>query len=150
MNLTLRAVMAENWPQVAALQVRSEQTAWVASNLYALAEAAYGLPGESAHPVITPLAIYVDESDDLRAGFARGLKPCRAHCAATNKNRAYQGPDPSRAVVGGQAPRSMVVDLKRSAETLRTESSRLIALPPAWCEAPCAGYGVPAATGPLA
>ena len=37
-----------------------------------------------------PLSIDVDESDDLRAGFARGLEPCLAHCAATNKNRAYQ------------------------------------------------------------
>ena len=44
-----------------------------------------------------PLSIDVDESDDLRAGFARSLEPCRAHRAATDKNRAYHVPHPSRA-----------------------------------------------------
>jgi diamine N-acetyltransferase len=57
-NVTLQAVTAENWRAVGELRVRDEQSDFVAPNLHSLVEAAYGFPGELAHLVLTPLAIY--------------------------------------------------------------------------------------------
>lgn len=56
--VTFQDITAENWRAVAALEVSEGQAEYVAPNLYSLAEAAYGLPGELAHLVLTPLAIY--------------------------------------------------------------------------------------------
>ncbi|HMQ30510.1 MAG TPA: GNAT family N-acetyltransferase [Chloroflexaceae bacterium] len=56
--ITLQAVTAENWRAVGELRVRDEQADYVAPNLYSLVEAAYGFPGELAHLVLTPLAVY--------------------------------------------------------------------------------------------
>lgn len=49
---------AENWRAVCELCVRDEQADYVAPNLHSLVGAAYGFPGELAHLVLTPLAIY--------------------------------------------------------------------------------------------
>lgn len=57
-TIKLQAVTAENWRAVGELRVRDEQADYVAPNLYSLVEAAYGFPGELAHLVLTPLAIY--------------------------------------------------------------------------------------------
>ena len=56
--VTFQAVTAENWRAVGELEVDEGQGTYVAPNLYSLVEAAYGFPGELAHLVLTPLAIY--------------------------------------------------------------------------------------------
>lgn len=57
-RVTLQTVTAANRQAVGELRVRDEQADFVAPNLYSLVEAAYGFPGELAHLVLTPLAIY--------------------------------------------------------------------------------------------
>jgi diamine N-acetyltransferase len=60
MTLSLRPVTSENWDEVARLEVRDDQSRFVASNSYSLAQAAY-------EPGNTPVAIY---DDDTLVGFA--------------------------------------------------------------------------------
>jgi diamine N-acetyltransferase len=58
--ISLRSVDTGNYEAVIALQVRSDQSAWVGSNLYSLAEA-------YVFSIYEPLAIY---DDDELVGFA--------------------------------------------------------------------------------
>ena len=60
MTLSLRPVTSENWNAVARLEVRDDQSKFIAPNSYSLAQAAY----ESGN---TPVAIYDDEA---LVGFA--------------------------------------------------------------------------------
>jgi hypothetical protein len=60
MTLSLWPVTSENWDEVARLEVRDDQSRFVASNSYFLAQAVY----ESGN---TPVAIY---DDDTLVGFA--------------------------------------------------------------------------------
>ncbi len=58
--ITLRAVTKENWIECIKLSVNESQKAFVATNVFSLAQA-------SVYSSYTPLAIY---SDDLMVGFA--------------------------------------------------------------------------------
>lgn len=55
MTIALREITRDNWRAVIALQVAPDQTRWVASNLYSLAESKFV-------PECVPLAIYDDET----------------------------------------------------------------------------------------
>ena len=69
--ISLRPVTAENWREVAALQVAPGQESWVASNLHSLVEAAYGLGPELEEIRLLPLAIYASPGGtDRPVGFA--------------------------------------------------------------------------------
>jgi diamine N-acetyltransferase len=65
MTINLRPITAENWEQSVQLQVKPEQTQYVAPNVFSLAQAAYD------HDC-TPLAIYDDE---VMVGFAMYWHP---------------------------------------------------------------------------
>lgn len=59
-NISLRELTALNWLQAAQLEVKPEQAALVASNLFSLAESRFGLAG-MPHLRLVPLAIYHGE-----------------------------------------------------------------------------------------
>jgi diamine N-acetyltransferase len=59
MTVTLQPLTAENWHECIRLQVSDEQTKYVASNLYSIAETRF-------EPTCIPLTIY---ADDLMVGF---------------------------------------------------------------------------------
>jgi diamine N-acetyltransferase len=60
--VTLQAVTASNWYELAQLQVAPDQEAWVAPNHISLLEASYGLTGDLAHLRLVPLAVYAGDT----------------------------------------------------------------------------------------
>ena len=58
MSVTLQSVTAENWRVLIKLRVREEQTNFVASNLYSIAEAQFGFE-EEGHWDFYPFGAYV-------------------------------------------------------------------------------------------
>jgi diamine N-acetyltransferase len=63
MTLSIRPVTKDNWRALAKLKVRQDQTHFVASNIYSIAESHYGYdePDGSGHWDMFPYGIYEDE-----------------------------------------------------------------------------------------
>ncbi len=61
MALSIRPVTKDNWRELVKLKVREDQTYFVASNLYSIAEAQFGDEYEG-HWDLFPRGIYADES----------------------------------------------------------------------------------------
>jgi diamine N-acetyltransferase len=59
-SLTLKTVTAENWEELIKLKVREDQSHFVASNLYSIAESQFGFEDEG-HWDFHPFGAYVDE-----------------------------------------------------------------------------------------
>jgi len=66
MGITLQPVTVENWRALIKLQVREDQTHFVASNLYSIAEAQFGWD-EDGHWDFYPFGAYMDNEP---VGFA--------------------------------------------------------------------------------
>ena len=60
MSIILQPVTAENWRALIKLKVREDQTGFVASNLYSIAEAQFGFE-EEGHWDFYPFGAYVDD-----------------------------------------------------------------------------------------
>ena len=64
MSLSIRPVTKDNWRALAKLKVREDQTHFVASNLYSIAESQFGFdePDGSVTGICIPFGIYDDDS----------------------------------------------------------------------------------------